>query len=420
MTFGNPWSPLFGAANACGGLLRLVGIDWAPLDAAALLARARKATGLHELATEGMPAGELEEGLRRFLRAADAEAELTPLGRLATHQDVLRLLTNRLRLVGDRQRYPGIAAESIEAPVFITGLPRCGTTLLHGLLDADPAVRTPLTWEVMYPSPPPGADDDATRARRIATVRRQLRWFERLVPDYKVAHPVGAEWPQECMEILTQSFQSDRFPRTHQVPSYNEWLDRTPAGAAYAFHRAFLQHLQWRSPARRWVLKNPPHIFALEALHRVYPDARFIQLHREPITVMASFVSHTRRLRAAFTRHPEHLGTEATIRRWADGLERLVDFRAAGAAPADHWVDIAYEDLVHEPLRMVEHIYDRLGWPLEAATRERMARFLRAHPQHQFGVHQYHPADFGIDPERHGVLFERYCREFEVPLDYPR
>ena len=146
MRLRNPWSPLFGGVNACGGLLRRAGIDWAPLDAEALLARAHRVTGLRELETDGMPVGGLHEGLRRFLHAADREAELTPLGRLATREDVLRLLTNRLQLVADRQRHPGIAAQSIDAPVFISGLPRCGTTLLHGLLDADPAVRTPLTW----------------------------------------------------------------------------------------------------------------------------------------------------------------------------------------------------------------------------------------------------------------------------------
>lgn len=419
MAFRNPWSPLFGTVNACGGVLRGAGIDWAPLDADALLERAGVAAGLRELATEGMPEGHLRQGLRRFVDAAASEAELTPLGRIATRQDVLRLLANRLRLVADRRRYPEIAAESIEAPVIITGLPRCGTTLLHGLLNADPDVRTPLTWEVMYPSPPPGIDAAAS-AQRIATVRRQLRWFDRLAPDYKVVHPVGAEWPQECMEILTLTFQSDRFPRTHQVPSYNEWLDRTPADAAYEFHRAFLQHLQWRSPARRWVLKNPPHLFAAETLYRFYPDARFIQLHRDPITVMASFVSHTRRLRAAFSRHPEHLSTEATIARWAGGLQRFMAFRASGAVPPERWLDLAYEELVRDPLAAVERIYRRFDWSLEASTLERMKRFLHAHPQHAFGVHRYHPDDFGIDPRRHGALFERYCREFDVPLDFAR
>ena len=262
----NPWSLLFAAANACGGLLRGVDSDWAPLDADGLLARARSATRLEDYACDGMPEGRLRDGLGRFVAAVDNEAALTPLGRVATRQDILRLLTNRLRLVADRLRYPGIAGQDIAAPVFITGLPRCGTTLLHGLLDADPAIRTPRTWEVMYPSRPPGVDATGG-ARRIARVGRQLRWFDRLVPDYKAAHPVAPELPQECMEILSHTFQSDRFARTHHVPSYTAWLDRTPADAAYTFHRAFLQHLQWGSSANRWVLKNPPHIFAPEALH---------------------------------------------------------------------------------------------------------------------------------------------------------
>lgn len=404
------WRRLFDAANAGGRLLGRLGLRVGEMDPGSLVDEARARTGLADF---GEP--DVREPLRRLVRAYRDEADLTPLGRIAARADLVRLLANRLRLLDDRRRRPALADEPIRRPIFIVSLPRTGTTLLHGLLAQDPASRAPRTWEVMYPSPPPGADgrrDDD----RVETVRRQLRWFHRMAPDYRVAHPVGPRLPQECIAITEHAFESPRFHRTHHLPGYRAWLDQRDREEAYRFHRRFLQHLQHRTAGRRWILKSPPHTFWIDTLHRVYPDARFVQTHRDPLTVMASFASHTARLRSAFTDRPDTVDADRLARRWARGLEGLMAFRDREDVGDDRFVDVHYPDLVRRPLREVRRIYRRFGLSLEDRTRDRMRRFLAEHPKDLHGVHRYSLAEWNLDPDAHGPLFEGYRRRYDVEV----
>jgi len=151
----------------------------------------------------------------------------------------VRFLSNLLRFQFEEVNAPEILGQRIENPIFITGLPRSGTTFLHRLLMYDPANRAPLVWETIYPYPPlHGAD------RRIDQVARQLKAFERLSPDFHGLHPLSAISPQECSEINAHVFRSLRFDTTYHVPSYRAWLDHAGHLPADRFHKRFLQHLQ--------------------------------------------------------------------------------------------------------------------------------------------------------------------------------
>lgn len=199
-------------------------------------------------------------------------------------------VNNRLQLVDDRKQNPGIAAERIVAPIFIVGLPRTESTALHHLRAQDPDTRAPQAWEVMYPSPPPTRATDETDPR-IARAVKQLRWLDWLAPDFKAIHPVGAQLPLECIAIMSASFLAARFQTTYNLPTYEAWLATQDMRPAYAFHRRFLQHLQWHAPGARWVLKAPSHVFSFDALLDTYPDARIVQTHRDPVTAVASVAS---------------------------------------------------------------------------------------------------------------------------------
>ena len=212
------------------------------LDDAQLLDEARRRTRLTDF---GEP--DVREPLRRFLQSCDTEAQLTLLGRIAVRQDTLRLLRNRLKMQEDRRRHPEIGAEEICQPLFVTGLPRTGTTLLHGLLAQDPANRAPLNWELMFPSPPPERAtywDDP----HIALADQQIRWFYRLAPEFRKIHPVGARLAEECVIITSHSFLSFQFQTSFDLPSYQSWLEAQDLRPCYEVHRRFLQHLQWHGP----------------------------------------------------------------------------------------------------------------------------------------------------------------------------
>lgn len=386
-----------------------------PLEPAELFEQAHQRTGLDDLGDPG-----LEESINRLINSLEGEAGLSPFGRLAAHADLLQLLVNRLHLTADRERHPGIRKQRIIRPVFITGLPRSGSTLLHQLLSLDERHRAPLTWEVRRPSPPPGLSD-GRRDGRIRATARELRWFARLAPQFKRIHPLGAELPQECIDILSHSFASPRFHTNYFVPSYQAWLDTLDQTPAYVWHQRFLQHLQWQGDPRQWVLKAPAHMFALKALLGVYPDAVVVQTHRDPREVIGSMVSMTVTLQRVFSDRvdPQAVAAEV-ISRWSTMLEREMRVRQRTEHDSgNNFFDVAYPEFIDAPLETVAALYRHLGLHLTEKTRARMVAWLKRNPQHRHGVHHYSLAEFGLDSDEAVSRFAAYTRTFPGTLRVP-
>ena len=395
-------------ANHAVAALERVGLGRVSLDEADLLRAARRAAAAFDFGDDGFRAP-----LGVLLRALASEARLTGIGRIAARTDIVGLLTNRLRLEADRARHPAIAREEIRRPLFIVGLPRTGSTLLHQLLAQDPAARVARAWEVMAPSPPPERDRYDTDPR-IARAARQLQWFDRLAPEFKKVHALGAELPLECIAIMGGSFVSSRFHTTYHVPSYQAWLAAADLRPAYEFHRRFLQHLQWRAPAGHWVLKAPAHVFAFEVLFATYPDALVVQTHRDPLTVLGSVASLTVILQRAFTDELDlaEIGAEIT-RRWSDGLERAIEARRDPRV-GDRFVDVRYEELLRDPMVSVRRIYERFGMTLPAEAEIRMREFLTRHPKDRHGSHRYGLSTFGLDAPALARRFKSYYDRFGI------
>jgi len=399
------------ALNRGGHLIqRASGRQLVRLDPEVLCEEACRRTGLYDFDDDGV----FREALGRVVRSMRLESGLSLVGRIAARQDLLRLLANRLRLVADRQRFPEIAAEAVRRPLFVTGLPRTGTTLLHGLLAQDPANRAPLHWEMIFPSPPPERARYTTD-RRIAAAERQLRWFQRLQPNLQPIHAVGARMPEECLIITSHSLLSLQFQTTHYVPSYQTWLETIDLRPCYEWHRRFLQHLQWRCPGDRWVLKAPAHLFGLPALFQVYPDAGVIFTHRDPLKVAASLASLTTTLRSTFatTVDPVAIGREMTDR-WARAIYRALRDRDAGCASPRQFFDVQYADLERDPIGVVRAIYRHYNLPLTPEAEERMRAFLVENPKDKHGRHRYSLADFGLDPDEERARYAAYMRRFDL------
>ncbi|MCW5891412.1 MAG: sulfotransferase [bacterium] len=402
----SPLGSLTRAFNRGGRVIQRTGVSLIRLEPEALLDEARRRARLEDFDEDGF-----REAFRRVVHSFDREAGLTLLGRIAARQDLLRLLKSRLQLVDDRRRHPDIAAESVRRPIFVTGLPRTGTTLLHGLLAQDPASRAPLHWESVFPSPP-----DRSRARvrrRIDAAARQLRWFHRLNPDIRRMHPLGATLPEECLIITSHAFLSYQFQTSHHVPSYQAWLETQDLVLCYAWHRRFLQHLQWRGRGERWVLKAPAHLFGIPALFATYPDAAVVFTHRDPTEVAASLASLTTFLRRTFSDQvdPRAVGTEMTAR-WARGIYKALADRDAGCAPAGQFLDVRYTDLVRDPIGTVRHLYAHFDMPFTAVAEERMRRFLAANPKDKNGRHVYTLGDFGLDADAERARYRAYLERF--------
>jgi Sulfotransferase family len=379
-----------------------------PPSAEHLIDAARRRAGLSDYGD--IP---FERPLRIFLEACREEAELSLFGGAAIRWDTARFLENLLRLRDEEKRSPEILEQPIEAPLVIAGLPRSGTTFLHGLLTQDDSNTVPRVWQLIHPYPAPGDRDGADR--RQQRVARQLQMFQIVAPQFRRLHPIEASSPQECSEITAHIFASLRFDTTYRIPSYRRWLDDTGHHDAYRFHKRFLQHLQHQaSGTGRWVLKCPDHIFALGALRSVYPDANLVFVHRDPVAVLASVARLTEVLRRPFSRHVDRfdVGREDS-ERWLAAAELMIaaadDVRFE--PPIFH---VHYPDLVADPAGTVMALYHHFGRDLGPDAAVRIKRRVAANPNGGYGHRRARLKDYGLDPAREHQRYARYMARFGI------
>jgi len=402
--------PHFKALSWTLRILHKFGLLKQPLEAELLIAAARRRASLDDFGDETF-----REPLRRLLDSCESEARLNTIGKLALTEDVLQLLINRLQIQQDRHSWPRMGEEAIVAPLFILGLPRTGTTLLHGLLAQDrDAFSAPTTWEVMFPSPPPSLG----KKGRIKRAERRLGGFHLLAPEFQKIHPVSAYLPQECIAIMSHTFMSDQFAAMYRIPTYESWLKRQEMRPVYQFHRRFLQHLQYGRPARRFVLKAPHHLLSAEALFATYPDALVVQMHREPLEILPSAASLTAVLRSVFSDYvdPAAIGDEIT-KFWEDALEKFLVARKS--VRHDAFIDVEYQDLVRNPIEVLRRIYNWLGRDLSCDVELRMRSYLGATSPSKRGRHSYTLAAFDMDPDNLSERFGSYRTYFNPRFSRP-
>jgi hypothetical protein len=378
-----------------------------PLTAEDLIEKARRLAGLSDFGDTGF-----RDGLDVFLQACTEEANLSLFGQYGLQWDVRRFLSNLLRLRHEELRAPQILAEPIRRPLFIAGLPRSGTTFLQSLLAMDESNQVPRVWQLIYPYP---LAKDRRGDRRRQRVDRQLRVFEMLAPEFRRMHPIDADSPQECSEITAHIFASLRFDSTYSVPSYRRWLDGQGHLAAYRFHKRFLQHLQYQSGSRgSWVLKCPDHVFALEAIRAVYPDAGMVFVHREPLRVMASVARLTEVLRRPSTRRIDRkaLGGQECDR-WCAAAELMI--HTADEDPfAEPIFHVHHHDLVRNPVATVAALYRHFGRDMDDAFAARIGRRVEEVPNGGYGANQYRFDTYGIDPDLLRERFAPYMARFSI------
>lgn len=377
----------------------------------AMLAEAERTTGLSEWGDESF-----RRPLELLLTELNTEAQLHELGVRRTHRRLHDVLCSRLQLIADRKRFPGIAAEEIRQPIFVIGLPRSGTTFFHNLLSRDPHNRAPLTWEIMYPSPPPERSN-YDRDPRIQCAREAMQFEGFMNPELQAIHPFEAQRPEECNFIWETTLWSVNFMAFWHVPNYTRALYGHDFRAVYAEHRAFLQQLQHRYRADRWVLKTPAHMSWLDALFAVYPDALMVQCHRDPAKVLASISKNLAVWRRTFSDFVPR-GDFGLLEAQAKGLERVADYRAQSKFK-DRFVDAHYVDVQEDPMAAVRKVYRRFDLPLPPDSEAAMTRWLKTdRAEHSKGPrHVYALADYDLDVAKVDSVFGEYIKRSGVQLE---
>ena len=380
------------------------------LDPDRLVEVALAATGLDDF---GEPMW--QPGLERYAAALRNEAHLHELGEQIAAGEITDYLSTRLGLVDWRKQHPEIAQVDVTPPIVIVGQARTGTTILHDLLAQDPANRVPLTWEVDRPLPPPESATYDTDPR-IAASQELLDGVELVIPGFQAMHPMGARLPQECVRMTGGDFRSMIFPTQYRVPSYAQWLiDEADMAPAYRYHRFYLQHLQSRHPAERWILKSPGHLWCLGALLDEYPNALLVQTHRDPLRIVASLsslMSVLRKLGSGDISIPDIASEFAGY--LAEGLDRSVDARADGTVPAGRVVDTQFRSFMADPFATIHEIYDNLGLELTQDAERRMRAFLAENTTEKHGGHHYTWADTELDLDEWRERSRKYQEYFGV------
>lgn len=355
----------------------------------------------------------------RLLAALRDEARLNRAGEWAAVVRIITSLNRRRQLSQLLARAPEIRERPIVAPIFILGFPRTGTTLLHNLLAADPDKRAIRLWEMREPFAPdhrPDFDAEAWSRSVIATTEQLIEAGYRLSPRLLDIHPLRATWPDECSWLFRNDFSSLVFGFSYFVPSYVAWLlaqDMTPAYASFRLQLQAITHQRGGAPL---VLKDPCHLWHLDALLASFPDARIIQLHRPLDEVTGSFAS----LCQALHEGGSELRSAAEIGRYAAdmlaaGMERMLAVRAS--LPADRVLDLDYRELVADPIAAVARVHRRFELPFGSAARTGAERWL-ADNRKLSGRHSYGLEQFGLEPgvieRRFGGYRERFLVDEEV------
>ena len=357
--------------------------------------------------------GPFVEPLGRLLDSLAAEGQLNDVGRMIARERVLAHTVNRLQYVEDRKRFPEIAEQKIVKPVFIIGMPRTGTTILHDILAQDPASRAPMTWEVTFPSPPPETATFDTDPR-IAMCAAALPDMGDRMPGFDAIHPMGAELTQECVVLMGDAMCTPLFHNQFRVPTYEDWVDtEADFGHVYDFHYRQLQHLQSRHAGDRWVLKTGAHLWGLEQLLVKYPDARIVFTHRDPVKSMTSYASLTTIVRRVGSDDvdPFEIATD-----WTARLKRMllrgIEIRQAKEYPEAVFYDMYFPDFIADQFTQVEAIYAALDLPLTGVAADRMRAFIDDNPPGKHGIHRYAPEEFGLDPATVRSEFASYIDHF--------
>lgn len=399
------------------GFLRLanaVGVARVSFSAEALMAKARKDAGLSDFGDD-----RFIEPFRLLCEGLNNEANLNPTGKLLTRMSIMRLLRHRLLAEELFAKHPEILEREIKAPVVVVGLARSGTTRLHRLLAADQRFLHLKAWESVNPVPLPesfGAEHDP----RIKSIEDGLKAVLYMGPQIASVHPLGAHEVEEEVGLIQHAFSSQLFEVQAHLPSFAEYLMAHDQSYAYEYMVRLMKLISWwrnDDEAKPWVLKTPQHMQDLDALMRVFPDARLVCTHRDPIKAVGSACSMTWNaiVRDTDSIDPHWIGrewlakTDAMLRKTLQVRDTLV--------PAQQQIDVLYQAISGDWRSEMERIYQFLGMPLTEDALSSMQAWLDSNTQHKHGAHKYQLSDFGLSKDEVEERLSYYRERFAIPLE---
>ncbi len=362
-------------------------------------ARAIERAGLTDFGADSF-----REGLEILMRAShDVPAPPSAVDRM---EDIaVNGLTNRLRLTDYVKRHPEVLDVPVEKPLFIIGMPRSGTTVASYVVGQDPARRSLLVWEAWESVPPPTTETLKTDPRCLARVAaQQAEWAK--TPGMVRPHVEFEDGPTECLRLHSQDFKAIMFEGPLPVKEYSRWMMDTDMTSAYAYQKMALQVLQSKAPGR-WSLKMPSHALHVEALYRVFPDARIVWTHRDPYEALASLFSMKS---ASWMRNTGDPNVEWLREHYPRQLGEHVNrpMRLRERIGQDKIFDLYYGDMLRDPIGVMQRLYAWAGDEFTPQAEAAMRQWLADNPQGRFGKHSYNLEQFGLTQAALKPFFSDY------------
>ena len=347
-------------------------------------------------------------GLRQIIAAASERPASSKLDALIENR-VLHSLVGRLHSQHGWQQHPAYRQSPIVAPIIITGMSRSGTSALHQLLAADEQFQWIPHWIAERPTVRPLQQNWlSSSAYRVSDA--ELADDRQNTPEMRKAHNVEAALPEECINVMCQSFISMMFITTMPLPRYREWFFRQDETGSYQRYADNLRLIGLEDGGERaWLLKNPSHTGAMQALLRVFPDARIIVTHRDPVAAVSSAVSLTNIVSGDLWEPGEAARTRLEV-----GLHNVTRLQAARELNPDNFHDVDYRQFVADPMGVVRGIYSNFGLTLGPTAEARMRTWIADNPQGKFGQHQYQTDAMGIDADEIRRRFADYIRRYRL------
>lgn len=394
------------AINGAGGIVNKI-VPAKKLDEKAMITAAiSKANGLRDFGP-----GDPLASFHQLVQSIENEASLSTVGRVVVKQWLTDVLKFRLLFEDHWKKNPQLENVTVKKPLFILGLPRTGTTILHLLLAQDKKLRAPLTWECLAPMPKPRENIALDKSREKQS-DRYLNALYTLAPELLSIHEVRGGWPQECNIISEFNFMSINYAVQYHIPSYQRWLLEQSCLPAIQFHKRFLQYLQ-HSGNETWILKSPGHLGVMEAIFEVYPDARIIQTHRNPAEAIGSIASLSKYTRKIYSKAAESCDSkvvgEDAKEFWSGYLKKAVNFRNNNMDKQDQIYDFQYSEFLADPIKGVQNIYEYFDMPFSDDAAQNMTSFLKSNAQNKHGKHVYTLEEFGYSKEGLDKEFKFYC-----------
>ncbi len=348
------------------------------------------------------------EGLNQLCESLNLDSHLHFYGYMMARSTILNFLRNRLELEDRWKEHPEVLDVPVKQPVFIVGPPRTGTTLLFNLLSLNKRFRYLRSWEAFRPGIQKDDQRLAHKARKWSDNR--IRRLNYLNPDLNKIHHLDTDDPEECIPLFGNSFESGMFPFAFNTVSYHDWYMEQDHRNSYLYYRKQLQWMQSQKKGQQWLLKSPAHLVAITALLETFPDALILQTHRDPKKIIPSIsnLEYVFQCMVSYDIDKTFIGGMAI-----DHLAKIME-AAFKAREKNNFniVDILYEDLVANPIQIIEKVYHALGETLTTEMREQISAYLAANPKNKYGKHKYSIWEIGLEAKMFYDRFDFYYDRF--------